>query len=36
MKNYIKPDITLIKLSASDLIITSGGIDLPEAPFGEW
>ena len=36
MKNYIKPNITVINLSASDVIATSNGMDLPEVPFGEW
>ena len=36
MKNYVKPDITVINLSANDVIATSNGMDLPEVPFGEW
>ena len=34
MKNYVKPDISVLLLSANDVIATSnGGMDLPEVPF---
>lgn len=34
MKEYISPTLEVTELRESDVIITSGGIDLPEIPIG--
>ena len=36
MKNYVKPDVSVVLISANDVIVTSSisdGMDLPEVPF---
>ena len=37
MNKYEEPEMSVIQLSASDVIASSGGINLPEVPiYGNW